>query len=93
MFGCADKSDGLFVRRKNLGALDNTKHIQKIRDPAIRRIVEEYVRTKGIDPDVPQKLSKVIWEPGPCMPSGVPIKKVRMIERGEGMFAKTKRRR
>ncbi|RIK84573.1 MAG: type II CRISPR RNA-guided endonuclease Cas9 [Planctomycetota bacterium] len=72
-----------YVRRKKIEELDSTKHIAKVRDSAIRKTLEEYLRVRGIDPSLPQKFSPTVWKDGPTMASGIPIKKVRLLEKGE----------
>jgi CRISPR-associated endonuclease Csn1 len=76
------EGDQVFVRRKDVTDLTDTKHIEKIRDGTIRELLREHVRRAGIDPDKPAKIPGDVFK-GPNTPrmaSGVPIRKVRMIE-------------
>ncbi len=78
------EEDGHVVRRKPIIELKNTKHLGKVRDPAIRAILADHLRCIGVDPDTPGAIHKGVFtaETPPRMPSGVPIKRVRMVERG-----------
>jgi CRISPR-associated endonuclease Csn1 len=73
-----------YVRRKSILELNNTKQLAKVRDKTLREILKAFLRKRDIDPDRPQKIPAVVWKELPTMPSGVPIKKVRLVERGEG---------
>jgi len=79
------EDEGAYVRRKSLDKLEKTQDLDKIRDLAIREILRQHLRNQGIDPDKPGKISKgaLTGVNTPRMPSGVPIRKVRMIERSE----------
>ena len=74
--------EGTYVRRKPVSELTNTKHLAKIRDRTIRGILRQHLRDRGVDPDeagkIPSDLLK--GDNAPRMPSGVPIKRVRMLE-------------
>lgn len=74
-----------FVRRKPVTDITNTKHLGKVRDTTIRAILEEHLRTQGIDPGTAGKLPGDAFKGDnvPRMPSGVPIKRVRMLEESE----------
>ena len=65
--------------------LRRRKTLAKVRDPAIREILREHLRDQGIDPDKPGKIPGDAFKGknAPRMPSGVPIKKVRMIEQSQ----------
>ena len=71
-----------YVRRKFVTSLGKTQDLEKIRDPAIRDILRNHLRANGIDPDKAGKIPTGTFADAntPRMPSGVPIKKVRMIE-------------
>lgn len=73
------------VRRKSVSDLTNTKHLAKIRDKAIRQILEDHLLRQKIDPRKPGAIPKDAFtgSNAPKMPSGVPIKKVRMVEEGQ----------
>jgi len=73
-----------FVRRKPLAALTKTQDLEKIRDEAIRDILRVHLRARDIDPDKKGKIptGTFVGANTPRMRSGVPIKKVRMIEQG-----------
>jgi CRISPR-associated endonuclease Csn1 len=73
----------VYVRRLALDQLDNTKKIKKIRDPIIKKIIEDHLRTKNINPEKATKIPKGIFSNDhiPRMKSGVPIRHIRMIEK------------
>ncbi|EAQ81639.1 hyopthetical protein [Blastopirellula marina DSM 3645] len=75
----------IVVRRKSVSDLTNTKHLAKIRDVTIRKILEDHLRRQKVDPTKPGVIPKDAFagSNAPQMPSGVPIKKVRLVERGE----------
>jgi CRISPR-associated endonuclease Csn1 len=81
----------IFVRRKDIQSIDNTKQLNKVRDSTIREILRQHLRDQQIDPDVPQKVSALVWKKEPRMRSGRPIRRVRMLEQGEG-FAEIRSR-
>ncbi len=66
-----------FVFRKNLEELTPAM-IDDIRDPAIRRIVVERLQSKAWSPG--NKIPKDAWQDPLCMPSGIHIKKVRLLK-------------
>lgn len=81
IFGTTQNSLTTFVRRKPIPSINNTSQVEKIRDPKIKALVQDYLRKKGIDPEgKSQKINEKIWAEGIFMPSGVPVKKVRMLE-------------
>lgn len=87
IFGATKDSATTYVRRKPIASINNTSQVEKIRDPEIRRIVKDYLKDHGIDPDKKsQKINEKIWADGVVMPSGVPVKKVRMLEESTGML-------
>ena len=73
---------GTYVRRKSAESLGKTQDLEKIRDSAIVEILRNHLRERGIDPDKNGKIPKGTFsgKNTPRMKSGVPIKKVRMIE-------------
>jgi CRISPR-associated endonuclease Csn1 len=78
----------VYVRRKPVASIDDTKQMSKVRDATIRELLKQYLRDeRRIDPNQPQKLKPKDWEPLPCMISRkgqrIPIKRVRMLEEGE----------
>ena len=79
----------VFVRRKTLADIKNpkTQDLRKVRDDTIREILRSHLLARGIDPDKPGELPSNIFkgENTPRMPSGVPIKRVRMVEASEMM--------
>ncbi len=71
----------LYVRRKGVEDIKNAKHLAKIRDEALRGVLAEHLRRQGIDPDSTSYPKDAFrGTNAPVMPSGVPIKRVRMIE-------------
>ncbi|HOE11647.1 MAG TPA: type II CRISPR RNA-guided endonuclease Cas9 [bacterium] len=74
------KQEGVFVYRKPVESL-TTSMIEDIRDPSIREIIVRRLREHGIDPSAKQKISAAVWKEPLTMPSGVPIKKVRLLRK------------
>ena len=83
-----------YVRRKPVTELKNTKHLLKVRDPTIRQILWQHLMAQGVNPDKPGKIPGDAFkgENTPRMPSGVPIKRVRMLEESETFRQVSKRR-
>lgn len=77
--------ENTYVRRKPVSELTSTKHLDKIRDKTIREILQQHLRDRGVDPDQPGNIPGDAFkgENMPRMPSGVPIKRVRMLEESE----------
>jgi CRISPR-associated endonuclease Csn1 len=79
------EDSNVFVRRKDVTEIKNAKHLEKVRDPAIRETLAEHLRKQGVDPygkkSYPTDAFK--GDNRPRMKSGVPIKKVRMLEESE----------
>ncbi len=78
------EQDGALVRRKPITEIKNCRHLEKVRDSAIRTILRDHLRDQGIDPEQSTKYPGDAFKGSnaPHMPSGVPIMKVRMIEEG-----------
>lgn len=72
-----------YVQRRPIAAIDNTKKLKKVRDNTIRSILTAHIAKHGIDIERPSQIPDSVWKEIPCMPSGIPILKVRMIEQGE----------
>jgi CRISPR-associated endonuclease Csn1 len=74
-----------FVRRKDVTEIKNAKHLEKVRDRVIRETLAEHLRRLGVDPygkkSYPTDSFK--GDNRPHMTSGVPIKRVRMLEESE----------
>lgn len=83
-----------YVRRKPVTELKNTKHLEKVRDETIREILKQHLRSLGVDPDKPGKFPSEVFkgENAPRMPSDVPIKSVRMLEKKETLRCASDRR-
>ncbi len=79
------EDEAVFVRRKAVEALTKTQDLKKVRDRAVRDMLKSHLRARGIDPDKPGKIPADAFKGknAPRMLSGVPIRKVRMIESGE----------
>lgn len=79
------ENNHVYVRRKPITELTNTKHLEKVRDKAIRDILRQRLRNLGVDPDTPGRIPGHAFkgQNEPRMPSGVPIKRVRMIEKSK----------
>ena len=71
---------GEFVYRKPVTAL-TASMVPDIRDAAIRQLVENRLREHGIEPGGKQKIGMEVWRTPLLMPSGVPVRKVRLIRR------------
>lgn len=76
------EAEDMFVRRKPVGSITGRKHLNSVRDQAIRECLINHLKQQGVDPEA-NSYPKGIFEGDttPAMPSGVPIKKVRLIER------------
>ncbi len=85
---------GTVVRRKPVEALTKTQDLHKVRDKAIREILKNHLRDQGIDPTKPGKIPGDAFKGKnlPHMPSGVPIRRVRMVESGETFRPVSERR-
>lgn len=75
-YGPTDEAD-TYVYRKRIEDL-TPKMIGDIRDPAIKRIVEDACESRGVDLNSGKAVGKVLLDPPVTMPSGVPIKRVRI---------------
>jgi CRISPR-associated endonuclease Csn1 len=77
----------IFVHRKILAKIKDfkTQDLKKVRDPAIREILRDHLRANGVDPDKPGKIPTGTFADAntPRMKSGVPIKRVRMVENSD----------
>jgi len=77
----ATHQEGVFVVRKSLDAL-SPNEVPMIRDAGIRRIVENQLAKHGIGVGRGKKTDARTWRAamtGVAMPSGVPIKRVRVL--------------
>lgn len=76
------ENTGTFVRRKPVSEIKNAKHLSKVRDSGVQEALRTHLRGLGADPDVKGVYPKGCFEGEntPTMPSGVPIKRVRMLE-------------
>jgi CRISPR-associated endonuclease Csn1 len=72
-------SPGLFVYRKPLHELSKAM-VGEIRDPAIRNIVLERLRNQNVDLHGDGSIPAQTWLQPLKMPSGIPIKKVRLLK-------------
>ena len=79
------EDEDTYVRRKPVTALTSTRHLDKVRDSTIREILRTHLRNRGIDPDTPGRIPGDAFkgENAPRMASGVPVKRVRMLEESE----------
>ncbi len=73
----ATERDGIYVTRKPVGDLTPAM-IERIRDPAIRDIIKKECNRRGIALAGSKAVGKALADPPPTMPSGVPIKRVRV---------------
>ena len=74
------EGDNLYVRRKPVSEITGAKHLAKVRDEAIRKILAEHLRGQGIDPEAQSYPKDAFTKAEPAMPSGVPVRKVRWVE-------------
>lgn len=79
-----EEADNIFVRRKPVAAIAKLKHLAEVRDNGIRLILERHLKDQDVDTNSSNKsasLPKKCFEGRnePRMPSGVPIRRVRMI--------------
>lgn len=84
IYGPTEKPDE-FAYRKRLDELTPSM-VLKIRDEVIRGIVVERLREHGIEPERgAAKIPASVWKEPLCMPSGVPIRKVRLLVPSESI--------
>lgn len=74
------EEQGHYVYRKPLEAL-TLAMIDDIRDPTIRQNVVERLAQFGLQPGQKGNIPKEVWKEPLCMPSGIPIKKVRLVKK------------
>jgi len=74
-----------YVRRKDVAELTDTKQLAKVRDAALRELLREHLRQRGVDPDKPGRIPGDAFRgvDAPRMASGVPVRRVRMVEESE----------
>ena len=79
------EDEKMFVRRKLVTEIKNAKHLGKVRDQALREILRKHLCGQSIDPNQAGNFPTTAFkgENTPHMPSGVPIRKVRMLERSK----------
>lgn len=77
---------GVFVMRKRLEDLTPSM-VEDIRDPAIRELVRARLAEHGIESGRGRSgsIPKEVWKEPLCMPSGVPVKKVRVLKRDQSI--------
>lgn len=73
-------TEGEYVYRKSLESI-TTAMVPAIRDDTIRRLVAERLAEHGIQAESKQRIPADVWKVPLTMPSGVPIKKVRLIKK------------
>ncbi len=76
------EAEGAAVRRKCVSDITKAAEFEKVRYKTIRGILEQHVRSR-CGGEIPAELPKGIFAGAnePRMPSGVPIRRVRMVER------------
>jgi CRISPR-associated endonuclease Csn1 len=74
-----------YVHRETVGALTPAM-LEDIRDPVIKKIVLDECARRGIDLTSSKPLGKALTDPPIKMPSGVPIKRVRILTRSDAMI-------
>ena len=89
-----EEDPDMYVRRKGIEEIKNAKHLAKVRDKALRETLAQHLRRQGVDPDGKPAFPKDAFKGvnAPTMPSGVPIKKVRMIEESKTFRPVSERR-
>lgn len=70
---------GVFAYRKNLESLSLVE-VGRIRDGAIRRLVQSRLRSFGIEGESSRSIPKEVWKEPLLMPSGRVVKKVRLTK-------------
>lgn len=84
IYGPTDKPDE-YVYRKSVESLTPAM-VEKIRDPVIRALVEERLRKHGIEPKRGGgKIPAEVWKEPLSMPSGIPVRKVRLLVPSESI--------
>ncbi|MBN2082279.1 type II CRISPR RNA-guided endonuclease Cas9 [bacterium] len=73
------EGEKLYVCRRLIAEINNTKQLQEVRDRAIRDYLVNNLRAKGVDPAANDYKAAFQREPYPTMPDGRPIYKVRCI--------------
>ncbi len=79
IYGPTEKP-GEFVYRKPVEALTPSM-VEEIRDPVIKQIVIERLKSFGIEAGSSGKIPAEVWKKPLLMPSGVPIRRVRLIRK------------
>lgn len=72
------KTPGQFVYRKPLDTL-TPPMIDDIRDAGVRRIVQAHLERHKVDLTTVDKIPGEVWKEPPRMPSGVPVRRVRLL--------------
>lgn len=86
VYGPTKTLSNQFVYRKEVSSFTNTSQLANIRDKNIRKILIRFLSEKGIDTKKKSvEFKKHVWSDGVNMPSGVPIKKVRMLSTSNNM--------
>ncbi len=77
------EDENRYVRRKPVSEITKMSHLEKVRDPAIRKLLKQHLQDSGVDCDKGGQIPRDAFKGDntPRMPSGVPIKRVRMLER------------
>ncbi len=78
----ATATPGVYAYRKPLSAL-TAAMVEDIRDPVIRDLVIDRLKQFGINPGDKKKIPAEAWKQPLTMPSGVVIKKVRLVRRDQ----------
>src|SRR5690606_1719685 len=74
------EADNRFVRRKSVSEVKTPKHLAAIRDNTIRETLTAHLLARGADPAKPFPKGIFEGDNTPLMKSGVPVRKVRMVE-------------
>ncbi len=74
-----------YARRKPIHEFKKVKELEKVRDPAIKELLKRHLVDRGIDCDKGAEIPKDAFNGSntPRMLSGVPIRRVRMLEHSE----------
>lgn len=79
IYGATPEAD-VFVYRKPVESL-TASMIDDIRDLAVRRVVKEHLSVAGVDLTRGDKIPAEAWRTLPRLPSGVPIRRVRLLKK------------
>lgn len=83
VYGPTD-TPGTFVYRKPVELL-TAAMVHDIRDPAVKSAIVQHLASAGVELSPGVKIPAEVWRTPPRLPSGVPIKRVRLLKRDESI--------